>query len=149
MLPAPWPDIRPTHIILTLSQPVLPYPNNAKCQAKKRQVSILKLLVRTDEVWILQSPKAGDGPSTHLAVPSDRVERITCQSVSKSMWRPHWQSLWSSSWQSQVTVVSSVTASDCIWGNAHHGSDWALELYLAHFLTDDFRDDMAIEKRVL
>ena len=37
-----------SHIILTLSQS-FPYPNNAKCLARKQQVSILKSLVWLDQ----------------------------------------------------------------------------------------------------
>ena len=40
----PWPAIPLSHIILTLREPVLAYPNNAERQARERRVSILKSL---------------------------------------------------------------------------------------------------------
>ena len=49
---APWPAISLSHIILTLTDWVnqpLPYPNNAQCQTRKRQVPILKSLVWLDQ----------------------------------------------------------------------------------------------------
>ena len=51
----------------------LPYPNNAKCQARKWQVSIFKSLIWLDQglniwVWISRSTKAGVGRSTHSAI---------------------------------------------------------------------------------
>ena len=54
-LPAPWPAIPLRHIILTLSQPVLPYPNNAECQTRKRQAPILKSSVWLNHVSNLQA----------------------------------------------------------------------------------------------
>ena len=53
--PAPWSEI-PLRQVLTLRQPVLPYPNNAKYLTRKRQIYVLKSLVGCDQGSNLSGP---------------------------------------------------------------------------------------------